>query len=200
MAINSISFLTQENARLKNENDLLKAELRALREFVKALNDLNETAANFTSDAELLPMLRETLLRALKLLNAPDGSLLLLDEQQGELVFMMVHGSLAADLTGFRIPADSGIAGWVVKNAQPCLVRDARRDDRFSHMIDEEFKFKTQSIAAAPMIGDRKVYGVIEALNQPGNEPFSESDLGLLALLCRAAGEALADIERMPVP
>jgi GAF domain-containing protein len=84
-----------------------------------------------------------------------------------------------------------------MQNAEPTLVRDVRRDPRFSHMIDDQFTFRTQSIAAAPLIGDRKVYGLIEALNQPGDEPFSEDDLALMGLLCRFAGEALADVERI---
>jgi GAF domain-containing protein len=122
---------------------------------------------------------------------------MLLDDETNELAFMLVKGSLAADLKGYRIPANEGIAGWVIQQAEPTLVRDVRRDQRFSNTVDEAFKFRTQSIAAAPLIGDGKVYGLIEALNQPGDEPFSDSDLALLGLLCRFAGEALADIERM---
>jgi hypothetical protein len=34
-------------------------------------------------------------------------------------------------------------------------------------------------------------------LNQPGDIPFSDDDAALLKLLCRAAGEALADMERI---
>jgi GAF domain-containing protein len=196
MAFSSTSFIQQENARLKVDNETLQAELRALREFVRILNDLAESSSKFQSDSELLPLLNDILKKALNLLNAPDGSLLLLDEEQNELVFVIVHGAIAADLSGFRIPANQGIAGWVVQNGSSCLVRDVKRDARFSHMVDEEFKFRTQSITAAPIIGDGKVYGLIEALNQPGDEPFSENDLALLRLLCRAAGEALADIER----
>jgi len=197
MAFSSTSFIQQENARLKADNESLQAEVRALREFVRILNDLAESSSKFRSDSELLPLLNDILKKALNLLNAPDGSLLLLDEEQAELVFVIVHGAIAGDLSGFRIPANQGIAGWVIQNASSCLVRDVKRDARFSHMVDEEFKFRTQSIAAAPIIGDGKVYGLIEALNQPGDEPFSENDLALLRLLCRAAGEALGDIERM---
>jgi GAF domain-containing protein len=192
------AFLRAENVRLKEENENLKEELNSLREFVKILDTLADASKRVQSDAELLPMLNDIFLKAMNLLNAPDGSLVLLDEDKNELVFVLVHGALASDLTGYRIPADVGIAGWVMQNLKPALVRDVRYDTRFSHMIDEEFKFRTQSIAAAPLVGNEKVYGVIEALNQPGDEPFSESDMALLNLLCRFAGEALADIEHHP--
>lgn len=197
MTMNPMAVMRRENARLQIENERLQDELHDLREFVQILNHLTRTTKLITSDAELLPLLEQIFLKALNLLNAPDGSLMLLDEDTNELVFMLVKGSLAANLRGYRIPLGEGVAGWVVRNAEPTLVRDVRRDPRFSETIDEQFTFRTQSIAAAPLIGDRRVYGLIEALNQPGDEPFSDADLALLGLLCRFAGEALADIERM---
>ncbi len=197
MVTNPMAVMRRENARLLEENEHLQVELRNLREFVKSLNDLTLSAKNVTSDDELLRLMETIFYKALSLVNAPDGSLMLLDDETNELAFVLVKGSLESNLIGYRIPADEGIAGWVVQNAEPTLVRDVRRDPRFSNTIDDQFTFRTQSIAAAPLIGDRKVYGLIETLNQPGDQPFSESDLALLGLLCRFAGEALADVERM---
>jgi len=111
---------------------------------------------------------------------------------------VIVVGSLAGTLTNHRMSVKEGIAGWVVRHAKPALVRDVRHDPRFFRGVDENFTYTTQSIAAAPLIGNRKVYGMIEVLNKTGDEPFSEKDLGLLKLLCRAAGDALAHIDQMP--
>ncbi|NWG16878.1 MAG: GAF domain-containing protein [Chloroflexi bacterium] len=197
MVTNPVAIMRRENARLQAENEQLQEELNNLREFVQILSDLTRAAHTVTSDAELLPLLDDIFTRAMNLLNAPDGSLMLLDDETNEIVFVLVRGALATNLKGYRIPANEGIAGWVVTNAQPTLVRDVRRDPRFSHTVDEQFTFHTQSIAAAPLIGDRRVYGVIEVLNKPGDQPFDDSDLALLGLLCRFAGEALADIERL---
>lgn len=196
MSVNPTAVITKENVRLKAENDELRREVTSLREFVRLLDSLSAASNEFKSDAELMPFLRDMLARTLSLLNAPDGSLAILDEEKNELVFVIVHGELSHTLTNYRFPADQGVLGWVVKNREPALVRDVRRDQRFSHMIDEAFKFRTLSLIAAPLIGNQKVYGAIEVLNQPGDEPFSGGDVALLKLLCRAAGEALADIER----
>ncbi|MCB9455313.1 MAG: GAF domain-containing protein [Anaerolineaceae bacterium] len=196
MVTNPMVVLRRENARLQTENDQLKEELGNLREFVRILTHLEALTRKIQKDTELKPLLEDLFEQALKLLNAPDGSLLILDEETNELAFVVVRGALKENLTGYRISADEGIAGWVIKNSQPALVRDVRRDTRFSHMVDEQFTFRTQSIAAAPLIGDQRVFGVVELLNQPGDEPFSENDIGLLSLLCRFWGEALADIER----
>ncbi len=196
MVMNPVAVVQRENARLQAENERLQVELKSLREFVQVLNDLAERAKVATSDEALMPMLEATFAKALGLLNAPDGSLLLLDEDSHELVFILVRGALASDLKGFRVPAHEGVAGWVIEHQEAALVRDVRRDPRFSEAVDAAFKFRTQSIAAAPLIGDGKVYGLIEALNQPGDQPFSDSDLGLLRLICRFAGEMLSDVER----
>lgn len=197
MVMNPVAIMQKENARLQAENERLQHEVRSLRDFVHTLHEVSITSRKVRSDQELLPLLERIFFKALKLVNAPDGSLMLMDDETNELVFMVVKGSLAGDLKGYRIPSNKGIAGWVVQHAEPTLVRDVRRDVRFSNSVDEAFKFSTQSIAAAPLIGDGHVYGVIEALNQAGDEPFSDSDLALMGLLCRFAGEALADIERM---
>jgi GAF domain-containing protein len=195
---NPASFVQRETQRLKEENRELQDEVSNLRAFVAALNQLYESLDHFEDDSALLPLLRGLLAQALILLNAPDGSLVLLDEDTNELVFVIVTGKLSDTLTDHRIPADEGIMGWVVNNRQPTLVRDVKRDIRFSNRVDTDFTFSTQSIIAAPLIGDGKVFGAIEALNQPGDVPFSENDVALLTLLCRAAGQALAYIDRLP--
>jgi len=195
MNTNPQAFLRQENTRLQDENKSLKEEVRSLRDFVQVLDELYGKGADLNSDEDLLPLLKHIHTKSLAILDAPDGSLMLLDKEKNELAFVLVHGEIAEELLGYRMPADEGIAGWVVQNAKAALVPDVRRDNRFSHLIDETFKFKTQSILAAPLMGKGRVVGVIEALNQPGDDPFSEHDLSLISLLCRVVGERLAEIE-----
>ena len=194
MTTNPAAAIQSENARLTAENKRLNDELRKLRKFVEILGELADI--HNQDDVDVLPLLDGILRQALKLLNAPDGSLLLLDRKTNELVFTIVHSSIADDLESYRIPADEGIAGWVVQNEEVALVRDVRRYQRFFRDIDERFKFRTLSIVAAPIIGGGRVIGVIEALNQPGDVPFSDHDMILLKLLCRFAGEALAHFDR----
>jgi len=196
--LNPQHFKKNEITRLKQENADLQEEVDALRQFVQGLDELYNASDNFVDDSELFPFLKNTLTHAMKVLNAPDGSLALLDDESDELVFVIVNGTLSKQLTDHRMSAKQGIAGWVAQNAKPALVRNVQTDPRFYKQIDRTFTFQTQSIAAAPLVGDRKVFGVVEVLNQPGYEPFSHQDVALLKLFCRAAGEALANIDRMP--
>lgn len=195
--MNTLNVVQRENARLKSENDALREEVTNLRDLVQILSDLN--GRTIASDAELLPLLRDILRKSLRLLNTPEGSLLMLDDETNELVFLITQGTLGRDLEGYRISATEGIAGWVVKHGKAVLVPDVRTDIRFSHTVDQAFKFKTQSIAAAPLLGSHKVYGVVEALNKPGDKPFNQQDLELLSLVCSCAGQVLAEIDRQKV-
>lgn len=196
MVTNTLGVLQRENARLQEENHALHHEVRQLRDFVDILAEMASAEEALTADDTLLPALQRMFDRLLDLLHAPEGSLLLLDDEKNELKFVLVRGAIAERLYGYRIPADEGIAGWVIQHGSPALVRDVRRDSRFSTNIDDAFKFRTQSIAAAPLAGGGRILGVLEALNQPVDEPFSEGDVRLLGLACRFAGELLGSAER----
>ena len=165
MVTNTVAVMQRENARLQADNQSLQVELTQHRNFVEILKVLTDASGQVMGDEALLPLLRRAFQMSMDLLNAPEGSLLLLDEETNELQFVLVRGALAENLLHYRISAEEGIAGWVIQNARPALVRDVRHDPRFSQTIDEEFKFRTQSIAAVPLIGDGKVFGVMEALN-----------------------------------
>lgn len=196
--LNPNAFRAQEIQRLTKENAALHEEIEGLRKFVGSLDNLYNASDNFKDDSKLFSFLRGTLHTAMTILNAPDGSLALLDEDTQELVFVIVVGELSSELTNQRIGLDKGVAGWVVRNAKATLVRDVRRDPRFYSGLDDRFSFHTQSIAAAPLISNRKIFGMVEVLNKPGAEPFSDADMVLLKLFCRATGDVLANIEKMP--
>ncbi|MBZ0300626.1 MAG: GAF domain-containing protein, partial [Anaerolineae bacterium] len=165
MVTNTLTILQRENARLQADHQALHSELAQLRDFVEILKGLTAANEAVTSDEALRTLLHRTFQQSMDLLNAPDGSLLLLDEETHELQFVLVKGMLAENLLNYRISADEGIAGWVMQNASAALVRDVRHDPRFSHTIDEEFKFRTQSIAAVPLTGSGKVFGVLEIVD-----------------------------------
>ncbi|MBE7552589.1 MAG: GAF domain-containing protein [Anaerolineales bacterium] len=190
----ALRFLQQENARLQEENKALREDSLAFQRYIEALQDLYWATQRITSEENLFNLLDQILHNAMGVLRAEDGSLLLLDEETNELVFVLVHGDIRNQLRGYRIKSDSGIAGWVVSHREPLIVNNPRQDSRFSLDIDEEFSFVTRSILCVPMIARAKLIGVIELLNKRDDE-FREADATLLLILAQVAAIALEEMQ-----
>jgi GAF domain-containing protein len=181
-----------EIAQLETENAALREEILSLRQFIDSMQNLMDAVEQPLPEAELMELLSEVLRNALQTIGASDGSLLVLDEDSDELVFVITHGETAKkQLAWQRLPPGEGIAGWVAKNRRATIVNDVQADDRFYPAMDLELGFKTLSVLAAPIIGGGRVLGVIEMLNKKKDKLFSVGDQTLLTLMCRFSGELL---------
>ena len=194
-----IRFLRQENTRLKDENQLLTDEVRALRRYIGALQRLQRTIQRFTPEQDVLALLDETLDCALGLLAAAAGSLMLIDEETDELVFVLVHGAVHETLSGYRFDRRQGVAGWVAEHAEPAIVNNVRADRRFLLEVDKRFDFETRSLVAVPLAARGRVLGVIEVLNKRSGEGFTDDDASLLSILAALAASALDYAASAPV-
>ena len=186
-----IRFLQQQNARLKDDNQLLTEEVQALRRYVKALQALQATVQHFTPEQDILALLDRTMDCALELLDATDGSLMLIDEETDELVFVLVHGVGRDTMVGHRFDRRKGIAGWVAQHVEPAIVSNARTDTRFLPDMDERFDFVTRSLVAVPLAVRGRVLGVIEVLNKRSGAGFTDDDASLLSILATLSATAL---------
>ncbi len=157
-----------------------------------SMQNLMEAVEKAPPNTEVMELLDEILRSARNTITASDGSLLVLDEDSGELVFVISQGQVPKEhLHWRRLPAGEGIAGWVAKHRRATIVNDTHTDDRFYGEIDQEFEFNTKSVLAAPLVGGGRVLGVIELLNKHDGALFSTRDQTLLSLICRFAGELL---------
>lgn len=181
-------------ADLEAENLRLRHELQAVRRLLDSFENLIDAIQEPRKDSEVMDLLGGILDDALLTTSGEAGSLLVLDEDTDELVFVLTRGhrEVSERLKWRRLPRTAGIAGWVATNRLATIVNDVRDDERFYHGLDDELSFQTRSILAAPIIGDGRLLGVIELINKTGNLNFNNDDQTLLALLCRFAGELLA--------
>jgi GAF domain-containing protein len=178
MSAESLKLLQEEIQRLTEENRRLQDELQAIRRSVQALSELYAISQDITPDTDVVQLLGNILDAALTVLKASDGSLLLLDEPSGDLVFTVVRGTSAIKLNGYRLPKGAGIAGWVAANHRPQIVQDVRRDSRFFSKVDESFGFQTRTLVSVPVqLDNGRVLGVIEALNKTTDREFTQDDL-----------------------
>lgn len=117
-------------------------------------------------------------------------SIALLSDDGTELVFTTSSGG-SPDITGLRMPAGDGIAGWVATTGQPLAVDDLERDQRFAASFASSTGYAPQAILAAPIELDDRVLGVIEVLDRDGARAGAGDDLALLTLFGRQAAVAL---------
>ena len=191
----TLRFLQQENARTQAENKQLTAELRQLKDYLGALSGLEHAADQLSSEQELFPLLDKILYYALTLLDSSDGSLFLVDEETGELVFTIVRGAVESSLVNYRMPKTEGLTGWVVVHGRALIVNDARQDWRFSPTIDAATGFVTRNMIIVPMKVGRRVIGAIDVLNKHSGADFTEIDEDVLSILARTAAIALSQFE-----
>ncbi len=191
MSNSTLKFLQQENQRLMNENNSLREEAMAMRDYLTGLRSLQRAAEEITTEVKPLALLDRILYSVLTVLDVSNGSVLLMDDANDELVFVVVHGDLGHSLPGHRMPSDQGIAGWVATNKEAQFVNNVRTDRRFVGDIDEVFQFETHSLLCVPMISRGKVLGVIEAVNKFNQQDFNEADVNLLSTLACIAAMAI---------
>jgi GAF domain-containing protein len=116
---------------------------------------------------------------------------MLLDETTNELTFSVATGEAGGSVKDLRVPADRGIAGWVLEHDQTAVVDDVASDQRFYGQIDQSSGFQTHSMLAMPLKIRDKAIGVVEVINKQGEGKFSERDQELANALAAQAAVAI---------
>lgn len=191
----ALRSIRSEYARLREENKDLRDELSLLRSSVRALRVLQDLIENLSPEIDMIKWIDDLLASALAAVSAKDGSLILLDEESGEMVFAVVQGEARDRLTGFRMSPGEGVAGWVVENKKPQIVQDPRNDPRFSPNVDDMLGFRTRSLACVPLIHEDRVLGVIEAINKISDREFTLQDQDLMTLVAHLTSQGISRAE-----
>ena len=157
---------------------------------LEATRALAETARAVTATLKLDEVLQRILAETIRSLDCEGASLALLNEETGELEFRNALGGAADQIIGLKLQKGEGIAGWVAEHDEPLVVPDVKSDKRFFSGADEEAGFETRTIAAVPISVQRRIIGVLEAVN-PRSHEFSPLHLELLRSIAGLAGTAI---------
>jgi GAF domain-containing protein len=182
-----LKALKEENISLNQRLVGLHEETQRVWGLIRKLNQLQINRRELTRSSELLQMIQKILEFALEAVGSENGSVLLYDQADRELVFVAVIGLRSQELLDYRIPIDQGIAGWVARNRSAALVSDVRNDPRWLPAVDQSVGFHTQCVLAVPLIIEDRLLGVVEVVNSRKEDAFSEQDLQLLTLVARLA-------------
>jgi diguanylate cyclase (GGDEF)-like protein len=178
--------------KLSAENQLLKIHLSDIR---KELDFFVEMSRTLTSSLELHEVLGAIIKKAKNLIKAETWTILLIDEETGDLVFDKSTGKKEGRRKPRkeRLKLGEGIAGWVAQEQIPVIVPDVSKDPRFRARLDAKTDLKTHSLMCVPIRNKGNILGVLEIVNKTNDEPFTKDNLDLLL---RIVDHAAIAIER----
>jgi signal transduction histidine kinase len=157
----------------------------------RQLATLNEITRQLTSTLEQEPLLHNILENAVSILNCEAGTLFLVDEQTGDLIFRVTIGPVAGNLLGQRLPAGTGVVGRAVQTHAPVIENEAQGSmNRFGE-TDKQTGFVSRSLLAVPMQIKDRVLGVIEVINRRDGLPFVVDDQNILTAFAGQAAVAM---------
>jgi len=159
-------------------------------ERLSLLLELSHAFSALITLEELLPHIID---KTKDVLQAESCALLLLDEERQELFFPVTSDiSLAIQerFKDIRLPADQGVAGWVLQQNRPARVPDVTQDPRFYPAVDRYTGAHTRELLCAPLRTRRGVIGVIELRNRQAGA-FTEDDLAFLDALAGSVAIAI---------
>lgn len=155
------------------------------------LASLLEIGKTLTSSLELRDVLKGIMAHLERLLQPQIWSLLLKDDESGELTFEIAVSPVSNDLKGMRLQPGEGIAGWVAEHGEALLIPDVTQDGRYSGHVAIAVDYPVASIACVPLKIRERVLGVLELIGIQGDEPFNPENMPLLGAVADFAAIAI---------
>ncbi|MDC4205404.1 MAG: sensor domain-containing diguanylate cyclase [Candidatus Manganitrophus sp.] len=167
------SFCSQAGSAV--ENIELQNQLAEQRKIMIALSNLT---LMIDSPLYLHHLHNNILEQTLQLLQAEQGSLMVLDEFKNELSVKAMKGINRPVYEMFNSKPGEGIAGSVYETGVPLLVQDLNHDPRVQQGAKP--RYRTPSFVSVPLKLRNRTLGVINLADKITGEVFSEEDLQLL--------------------
>lgn len=181
MALSTEVAIAFENANLLIES----------RQRTKQLEELSKISTILNSSLDQKTIRLRTMEAIVELLDCETGSLYLVDEERNKLVFEVALGEKGEKLKEVTLDFGEGIAGWVAQEGKSQLIPDTRKDARWANRADQISEFKTINMVVAPIKVNKKVIGVLQAINKLAGKTPNEIDLNLLERLADQVAIAL---------
>jgi GAF domain-containing protein len=126
-----------------------------------------------------------------QIVGADESSLLVLDQDTGELVFVMTTGSDASEgaLRGQRIPAGRGLTSLAIHTREVQIGAPTYTDLSQTDRVKQEGV--PRAVIAAPILVNDQVIGTISTVSFRDDKRFTAADGDLTARLAAAAGVIL---------
>ena len=156
---------------------------------VNQLARLTEISVTLNSTLEIKPLLQFIVQTATQVLDCEEASIMLYDEQRGELLFTASSNS-TEELAQIPVPLEGSIAGTIFRENRAIFIADVEKDPRHFAQVGEQINFRPKTLLGVPMLMRDKVTGVLEGLNKR-NGAFTQKDAYLLSIIASQAAVAL---------
>ncbi|GAB4577649.1 MAG: hypothetical protein Fur0022_03800 [Anaerolineales bacterium] len=164
---------------------------QSTRQLVNQLARLTEISVTLNSTLELNALLKFIVSTATQVLDCEEASIMLFDDQRGELLFTASSNS-TEELAQIPVPLEGSIAGTIFKENRALVIADVEKDPRHFAQVGEQINFRPKSLLGVPMLVREKVVGVLEGLNKR-NGMFSQRDAYLLSIIASQAAVAITN-------
>ena len=158
-----------------------------LKEQVSWLTTLSQVGRSLTSTLELDEVLRRIVDAGVKLTEAEEGFLALLDERSGQLYLRAAKNIDERRVRTMRLPVSDSLLGTVINTGRPYRNLQTKNEPR----LKVSTGYLVHSLLHVPILSKGKVLGVFSVDNQINRRPFSEMDETLLTSLADYASVAL---------
>ena len=157
---------------------------------LEQLSTLTELSALINSTLDTGEIRERAIVAAIRLLDAEAGSLILIDQDSGDMFFEVAIGDKGEKVKEIRLKKGEGIAGWVAEKGEAIIIHDVQSDQRFFKTADKRSTFITRDMVCVPVKTKDKVIGVLEAINRK-NGIFDEEDKEALTSLANQVAIAI---------
>ncbi|MGE0491692.1 MAG: HD domain-containing phosphohydrolase [Vulcanimicrobiota bacterium] len=155
---------------------------------MSTLAALYEVGTAISSTIRLEEVLKKVLDQAISLLQAENGSLMLLDEVRSELKMLVAQGLDEQIVTTTRVTLGEGISGWVAQEGQARLLRKGIKD---KDSTSSKPVSQMESAMCVPLKVKDRCLGVLNLSGRRDGGDFSDEDLKILTVLASHAASAI---------
>lgn len=178
-------------SRLRKERDnLTKTVLKInqqLESRVRELRFLYSIGRSVTSLRDLQQILNRIVEAATFLADAEEGSIMLVDEDSGNLYMRAARGINEKNAQSFLVKMHDSLAGQVVSTGQPIIVGGQSSEDSFQVKTD----YLVKSLLNVPIKNAEEVIGVLAVNNRDSVKPFTDRHTKVLTALADYASVAI---------
>ena len=198
-ALASHAAVSIENSRLflsvVGKNIELLETKEQLEKKIRELDVLFEITQVAASAMELDDLLAGVLARTMRATDAEAASILLADQDTGDLTFRAAVGGEPDRVKRMTIKAGQGISGWVAEHGRPQIVNEVDKDPRHSRHISDEVGYHPKSVLCVPLRWDEGM-GALQLLNKSGGRaPFIDDDLKMATVIAGHLSTAISQAQ-----